>query len=86
LSLVRDYLPSLNEIRSLRAGTGERSYYPPLQALLNAIGEQRRPRVLCVQELADQGAGHPDFGLYSATQLPSRSSEPQPGTLPRAIA
>jgi hypothetical protein len=38
--------------------------------------------VLCVQELADQGAGHPDFGLYSATQLPSRSGEPRPGTLP----
>jgi hypothetical protein len=72
----------MHEIRSLRVGTGERSYYPALQTLLNDIGEQRRPRVLCVQELADQGAGHPDFGLYSAGQLQARSAEPRPGALP----
>ena len=82
MSLVRAYLRSMHEIRSLRVGTGERSYYPALQTLLNDIGEQRRPRVLCVQELADQGAGHPDFGLYSAGQLQARSAEPRPGALP----
>ena len=80
--LVRAYLRSMHEIRSLRAGTGERSYYPALQTLLNDIGEQHQPRVLCVQELADQGAGHPDFGLYSAGQLQARSAEPRPGALP----
>ena len=25
--------------------------------------------MFCVQELADQGAGHPDFGLYAAKQV-----------------
>ncbi|MDE0363361.1 MAG: N-6 DNA methylase [Rhodospirillaceae bacterium] len=36
--------------------------------LLNAVGDTLRPKVFCVPELADQGAGHPDFGLYTTRQ------------------
>ena len=57
--------------------TGERSYYPALSNLLNAVGGALRPKVFCVSEMAQQGAGHPDFGLYAAKrvqkgQLPER--------------
>ena len=31
-----------------------------------------RLKVFCVQELADQGAGHQDFGLYSTRQVQKR--------------
>ena len=49
--------------------TKERSLYGPLDNLLTAVGATLRPKVFCVQELADQGAGHPDFGLYAAKQV-----------------
>ena len=62
---------SLAHLRSIRAtggATGERSYYPPLSNLLDAVGSILRPKVLCVSELAQQGAGHPDLGLYASHQ------------------
>ena len=37
--------------------------------LLNAVGTTLKPKVFCVSELAQQGAGHPDLGLYAAKQM-----------------
>ena len=45
------------------------SYYPPLTNLLNAVGGTLKPKVFCISQLAQQGAGHPDFGLYAARQI-----------------
>ena len=36
--------------------------------LLNAVGATCTPAVFCVGELADHGAGHPDFWLYRAVK------------------
>ena len=36
--------------------------------------------MFCVQELADQGAGHPDFGLYAAKQV--QKGAPREGQTP----
>ena len=66
---VENYLTDLQRVRASGGGTGERSSYGPLANLLNAIGGVLKPRVFCVGELADQGAGHPDFGLYAAKQV-----------------
>ena len=66
---VEDYLDDLHKIRSSGGATGERSYYPPLTNLLNAVGSTLKPKVFCVSELAQQGAGHPDLGLYAAKQM-----------------
>ena len=49
-------------------------------ALLTAVGATLRPKVFCVQELADQGAGHPDFGLYAARQV--QKGAPRDGQTP----
>ena len=68
-SIVEDYLADLRRIRASGGATGERSYYPPLNNLLNAVGSTLKPKVFCVGELAEQGAGHPDFGLYAAGQV-----------------
>ena len=77
---VEEYLAELRRIRATGGGTGELSYYPPLNNLLNAVGGSLRPRVHCVSQLAQQGAGHPDFGLYGARQV--SKGQPKQGQLP----
>ena len=63
------YFADLGRVRASGGATGERSSYGPLATLLNAVGATLAPKVFCVGELADQGAGHPDFGLYAAKQV-----------------
>ena len=63
------YFADLGRVRASGGATGERSSYGPLANLLNAVGATLAPKVFCVGELADQGAGHPDFGLYAAKQV-----------------
>ena len=63
------YFADLRRVRASGGATGERSSYGPLANLLNAVGTTLAPKVFCVGELADQGAGHPDFGLYAAKQV-----------------
>ena len=85
IQAVEDYLTDLRRIRASGGATGERSYYPPLTNLLNAVGGALKPRVFCVNELADQGAGHPDIGLYAAKQIqkgkPREGQPPECGVL-----
>ena len=77
---VETYLTDLHRIRASGGATGERSYYGPLENLLNAVGNTLKPKVICVGELADQGAGHPDFGLYAAKQV--QKGQPKEGQVP----
>ena len=77
---VETYLDDLRRIRASGGATGERSSYGPLANLLNAVGATLKPRVFCVGELADQGAGHPDFGLYTAKQV--QRGRPREGQAP----
>ena len=77
---VEDYLGDLRRIRASGGATGERSYYPPLNNNLAAVGSTLKPKVYCVGELAQQGAGHPDFGLYATRQV--QRGSPREGQLP----
>ena len=77
---VEHYLTDLRRVRASGGATGERSIYGPLANLLNDIGATLKPKVFCVGELADQGAGHPDFGLYSAKQV--QRGRPREGQTP----
>ena len=79
-SAVEAYLVDLRRIRGSGGGTSERSYYAPLTNLLNAVGGSLRPKVFCVGELAEQGAGHPDLGLYAARQI--QRGKPRGGQIP----
>jgi len=72
---VETYFVDLGRVRASGGATGERSSYPVLANLLNAVGATLKPKVFCVVELADQGAGHPDMGLYSAKQLQKGSRQ-----------
>ncbi len=84
-SVVEAYFTELRLIRASGGATNERSLYVPLANLLNAVGGALRPKVFCVQELADQGAGHPDFGLYSTRQVqrgkPKTGQKPERGVV-----
>ena len=77
---VETYLTELGHMRASGGATGERSSYPALAGLLTAVGATLKPKVICVSELADQGAGHPDFGLYAAKQL--QKNQPKEGQVP----
>ena len=80
IAAAEEYFTGLRRIRASGGATGERSSYAPLAALLDAAGATLKPRVFCVGELADQGAGHPDFGLYTARQV--QRGRPRPGQAP----
>ncbi len=77
---VETYFADLGRIRASGGATGERSYYPALAGLLDAVGGALKPKVFCVPELAEQGAGHPDFGLYAAKQV--QKGRPREGQTP----
>ena len=80
VAAVESFLADLRRMRASGGATGERSSYGPLASLLDAVGETLGPRVFCVQELADRGAGHPDFGLYTAKQV--QKGRPREGQTP----
>ena len=77
---VEAYFSDLRNMRASGGATGELSSYVPLANLMNAVGAALRPKVFCVGQLADQGAGHPDFGLYAARQV--QKGRPREGQTP----
>ncbi len=91
ITAVETYFADLQEIRATGGATDERSLYPPLSTLLNAVGNTLKPKVHCVSDMANQGAGHPDFGLYvkrrssgsrsKAGNKPSGSDMPERGVV-----
>ena len=82
---VEAYFSHLRLVRTSGGATDEKSLYVPLANLLNAVGGALRPKVFCVQELADQGVGHPDFGLYTTQQVqkgkPKSRQKPERGVI-----
>ena len=85
ITAVEAYFTDLRLVRSSGGATDERSLYVPLANLLNAVGGTLRPKVFCVQDLANQGAGHPDFGLYTTRQVqkgkPKSGQKPERGVI-----
>jgi hypothetical protein len=79
---LETYLRDLSEIRATGAAVKETSYYPPLANLLNAVGHSLKPRVRCVINLKNLGAGMPDGGLFTRDQLQKGSDEPLAGQKP----
>ena len=80
VAAVEDYFDDLRKTKASGGGTAETSYYPPLTNLLNAVGGSLKPKVFCISQLAQQGADHPDFGLFAAKQV--SKGQPKLGQLP----
>ena len=72
------YLTSLREIRSSGEAVDETSYYGALESLLNEVGQSLKPKVRCVLQLKNRGAGNPDGGLFTEEQIKKRGSERPP--------
>lgn len=66
---LEHYLTEIGEIRGTRSNAPETSFYPAMERLLTAIGKSLSPKVRCVINLANRGAGLPDGGLFSADQF-----------------
>ncbi len=79
---VRTYFQRMAEIRSTGGATSETSYYSALENLLNELGTLLEPHVICNGQLRNQGAGHPDFGLYSRKQCTKGVPKPGQGEIP----
>jgi len=80
---LQKYLREVARIRSSGAGVDETSYYPALANLLNEIGAELKPKVRCIVQLQNRGAGIPDGGLFTAGQMAKGAGdEPRPGQLP----
>jgi hypothetical protein len=72
----KNYIRDLSDIRATGAAVKETSYYGALEKLLNHIGDTLKPKVRCVMQLKNQGAGMPDGGLFAARQFKRKSETP----------
>jgi hypothetical protein len=80
---LEEYLDELLAIRSSGAAVNELAYYTPLAELLNEVGKKLKPRVRCIQQLRNTGAGMPDFGLFTSDQFEKAIDlKPLSGQLP----
>ncbi|MHB8772740.1 MAG: type ISP restriction/modification enzyme [Syntrophales bacterium] len=68
-SPIERYLTDMGETRGTGSHVAETSFYPALERLLSDIGRSLSPKVRCVINLANRGAGLPDGGLFSAEQF-----------------
>ena len=80
---LETYLKELSQIRSSGAAVKETSYYGPLASLFNEIGKTLKPKVRCIINLQNQGAGMPDGGFFTQEQFQKAGDhEPLPGQMP----
>jgi hypothetical protein len=79
---LETYLKEMRDIRSTGAAVAETSFYPVLSNLVNEIGKTLKPKVRCVINIANRGAGLPDGGLFTADQLKKNDLNPMLGQLP----
>ena len=80
---LETYLKEIREVHAIGAGVEEISYYPALSDLLNEIGRSLKPKVRCVMNLANRGAGMPDGGFFTPDQFQKAADvEPRKGQPP----
>lgn len=74
-SLLEDFLHAVRGVHRTSGGTKETSYYTALNNLIDGAGHALKPRVRCVMQLKNLGAGNPDGGLFTADQFDRASAE-----------
>jgi hypothetical protein len=67
-AILGGYLGEIARVRATGAGTQETSYYAALHGAFNAVGDDLKPKVICLPQMSGHG-GFPDFGLFAAPQL-----------------
>ena len=77
------YLKHMLRIHAVGEGTDETAYYGAIEALFNEAGKDLKPKVRCVLQLKNRGAGHPDGGLFSQDQWQDLDDDdPMGGQMP----
>jgi len=80
---VETYIRELLDIRRSGEAVKETSYYGPLSHLFNEIGQTLKPKVRCIINIKNRGAGIPDGGFFAADQLQKGSeADPTRGQVP----
>ena len=72
---LETYLEELAALRASGAAVKETSGYGALANLLNALGATLKPKVRCLLQLKNSGAGLPDGGLFTPDQIKSPDDE-----------
>ena len=80
VQIAEEFFEAVRKVRALGAATPETAYYPALSTLFERIGASLSPKVLALSQLANTGAGSPDFGLFAANQI--QKGEPRKGQMP----
>src|SRR5437667_12600516 len=73
-SPLEAYIRELRDIRSSGAAVKETAYYGPLAALFNAVGKMLSPKIRCIINITNRGAGLRDGGLFTPDQLQRASA------------
>jgi hypothetical protein len=79
---LETYLQDLRATHSSGAGVKETSYYPALANLLNEVGKTLKPKVRCIINLQNVGAGLPDGGLFTEEQIRNNNGDLLAGAIP----
>jgi len=82
MNKLEEYLNRVSEIRRSGSAVKETSYYGTLETLLNSAGQSLKPRVRCIINIQNRGAGLPDGGFFTPNQFQRQSSELIKGQLP----
>ncbi|WBB73425.1 N-6 DNA methylase [Micromonospora sp. WMMD1128] len=68
-AIALGYLTQVGKIRASGEAVAETSYYGAIEWLLNQIGQSLDPKVYCVLNPRNRGAGIADAGLFSEEQM-----------------
>ena len=79
---ITKYLRRMSEIRRTGSAVKETSFYGTLENLLNDIGKSLKPKVRCIINLQNRGAGLPDGGFFTTNQFQRNSNELIKGQMP----
>jgi Type ISP C-terminal specificity domain/N-6 DNA Methylase len=79
---VTHFLQAAHSVHATSGGTKETSYYTAINNLLDAVGDGLKPKVRCVMQLKNLGAGNPDGGLFTADQFKQASGKNAPQATP----
>src|SRR3990167_4728557 len=73
--LLEAFLNAVRGVHGTSGGTKETSYYTAINNLLDGAGHTLKPKVRCVMQLKNLGAGNPDGGLFTADQFDRKTGE-----------
>lgn len=82
MSILTIYLQRMSEIRRTGSANNETSFYGTLETLFQEVGKELKPKVHCIINPKNRGAGVPDGGFFTGNQFQRSSNDLIQGSLP----